>query len=338
LRETFVPLAHPSGHARVAFGEAIAVIGGVRQKIRFFCMDLPQSDAPFVKAYPAETTEVFLDGHVSAFAFFGGAPLSVLYDNTTIAVAKICGDGRRERTRAFTELQSHYLFRDRFGRPGKGNDKGKVEGLVKYARSNFMTPIPQAASRDDLNAMLEERCRRRQGERAGRHSETIGERLVADLESFRDPPAVPLEACEKRAARVSSTALVRYRCNDYLVPTAYGFRDVVVKGFVDEVVILCAGEQIARHRRAYGTGTFVFEPLRYLRADRDEAECPRPGGGAERLGSAGGVPAPAPSPGAKDGQPRQAGVHPGPAADGGDHDGDRGDRGHRSDPARRHRL
>ena len=75
---------------------------------------------------------------------------------------------------------------------------------------------------------------------------------------------MPLEPCEKRAARVSSTALVRYRCNDYSVPTAYGFRDVLVKGFVDEVVILCGGEEIARHRRAYGTGTFVFDPLHYL--------------------------------------------------------------------------
>src|SRR5919106_4095970 len=148
--------------------------------------------------------------------------------------------------------------------PAKGNDKGKVEGLVKYARSNFLTPIPQAASFDDLNAMLEDRCRRRQDERAGRHGETIGERLVADLAAFRDLPGVPLEPCEKRAARVSSTALVRYRCNDYSVPTAFGFRDVLVKGFVDEVVILCSGDEIARHRRAYGTGTFVFEPLHYL--------------------------------------------------------------------------
>jgi transposase len=263
-RETFVPLAHPPGHAQVDFGEAVGVIGGVRQKIHFFCMDLPQSDAPFVKGYPAETTEAFLDGPVSAFAFFGGVPLSILYDNTTIAVAKICGDGRRERTRAFTELQSHYLFRDRFGRPGKGNDKGKVEGLVKYARSNFLTPIPQAASFDALNVMLAERCRRRQGEVAGRHSETIGERLCADLEIFRNLPAVALEPCEKRAARVSSTALVRYRCNDYSVPTAYGFRDVLVKGFVDEVVILCRGEEIARHRRSYGSGAFVFDPLHYL--------------------------------------------------------------------------
>jgi hypothetical protein len=52
--------------------------------------------------------------------------------NTRIAVARILGNGKRHRTRVFSELQSHYLFTDRFGRPGKGNDKGKVEGLVGY--------------------------------------------------------------------------------------------------------------------------------------------------------------------------------------------------------------
>ena len=119
-------------------------------------------------------------------------------------MAKICGEGKRERTRAFTELCSHYLFRDRFGRPGKGNDKGKVEGLVKFSRANFMVPIPVAASFDELNAMLAGRCRSRQTERAGRHVETIGERMAADLAALRSLPAVPLEPCEKRAARVSS--------------------------------------------------------------------------------------------------------------------------------------
>ena len=82
--------------------------------------------------------------------------------------------------------------------------------------------------------------------------------------AFRDLPAVPLEPCEKRAARVSSTALVRYRGNDYSVPTAFGFQDFMVKGFVDQTVILCGGEEIARHQRCYGSGTFVFNPLHYL--------------------------------------------------------------------------
>lgn len=97
-------------------------------------MDIPQSDACFVKAYPRETTEAFLDGHVSAFAFFEGVPLSILYDNLKIAVAKIDGDGKRDRTRAFTELVSHYLFRDRFGRPARGQrqrqDRGSGEVLA----------------------------------------------------------------------------------------------------------------------------------------------------------------------------------------------------------------
>lgn len=263
-RETFVPLAHAPGHAQVDFGEAIGVIGGVRQKLHVFFMDLPHSDAPFMKAYPAETTEAFLDGHVSAFAFFGGIPQSILYDNTKLAVAKICGDGKRERTRAFSGLVSHYLFRDRFGRPGKGNDKGKVEGLVKNGRRRFLTPVPVATSFEALNAKLEADCLSELDRCAGRHAETIGARLEADLAAFRPLPSGLFEPCEHRTARVSSTALVRYRMSDYSVPTVYGFREVVVKGFVDQVIILCAGQEIARHRRSYERGAFVCDPLHYL--------------------------------------------------------------------------
>ena len=138
VREMFVPLSHAPGHAQCDFGEALAVIAGVERKVHYFVLGLPHSDGCFVKAYPGETTEAFLDGHVSAFALLGGTPQSILYDNTKLAVAKILGHGRRKRTRAFTELQSHYLFEDRFGRPGKGNDKGNVEGMVGYARRNFL--------------------------------------------------------------------------------------------------------------------------------------------------------------------------------------------------------
>ena len=107
--EMFVPLTRGPGHAQCDFGEALAVIAGVERKVHYFVLDLPHSDGCFVKAYPAETTEAFLDGHVSAFALLGGVPQSILYDNTRLAVARILGDGRRKRTRAFTELQSHYL-------------------------------------------------------------------------------------------------------------------------------------------------------------------------------------------------------------------------------------
>ena len=260
----FVPLSHAPGRAQCDFGEAVAIVSGVEWKVHYCVLDLPHSDGCFVKAYPAETTEAFLDGHVSAFAFLGGAPQSILYDNTKLAVARILGDGRRQRTRAFTELQSHYLFEDRFGRPGKGNDKGKVEGMVGYARRNFLVPIPAAESFGALNAHLEQRCLDRMDAVLRGHTETIGQRMERDLDALLPLPAVPYDACDQQASRVSSLSLVRYRTNDYSAPVAYGHRDVLVRGYVDEVVISCGAEIIARHPRSYEQEDFIFDPIHYL--------------------------------------------------------------------------
>ena len=263
-KEMFVPLAHPPGHAQADFGEALAVIGGVERKIHFLVMELPHSDACFLKAYPAETTEAFCDAHVAAFEFFGGVPVSILYDNTRIAVARILGDGKRKRTRVFSELVSHYLFEDRFGRPGKGNDKGKVEGMVGYTRRNFMVPKPQFASFDDLNAYLAKQCRKRMADRLRGHKGTIGERFVADAKQLQPLPAVPYDACDKQSVRVNSLSLVRYRGNDYSVPTQYGHQKVLVRGYVHEVVIAHGTDVIARHKRSWEKEDYIFDPLHYL--------------------------------------------------------------------------
>jgi transposase len=263
-QEMFVPLSHAAGTAQADFGEALVVIAGVECTAHYLAMDLPQSDDIFVVAFPAETTEAFLEGHVQAFAYWGGVPLSILYDNTKLAVARILGNGERQKTRAFSELQSHYLFAEKFGRPGKGNDKGNVEGLVGYARRNFLVPVPRVSSWEELNASLRERCREHRQHRVRGAQETIGERFERDRAALLPLPAAGLEACEKRTLRVSSTSLVRYRNNDYSVPTEYGHRQVLVKGYVHEVVIACGSQVIARHRRSYQREDMVFDPLHYL--------------------------------------------------------------------------
>ena len=96
------------------------------------------------------------------------------------------------------------------------------------------------------------------------HTETIGQRMERDLEALLPLPAVAYEACDQQATRVSSLSLVRYRTNDYSVPVAYGHRDVLVKGYVDQVVISCGAEVIARHPRSYEQEDFVFDPIHYL--------------------------------------------------------------------------
>ena len=75
------------------------------RKVCFLVIALPHSDAIFVKPYPTETAEAFCYGHVAAFAFFGGMPQSILYDNTRLAVAKILGDGTRKCSTLFAALQ-----------------------------------------------------------------------------------------------------------------------------------------------------------------------------------------------------------------------------------------
>ena len=193
-----------------------------------------------------------------------GIPQSILYDNDKCLVSRILPDGTRQRTRAFSGLQSHYLFQDRYGRPGKGNDKGKVEGLVGYARRNFMVPIPRFASWDAFNAHLEHQCRRRESDVLRGHRETIGERFGCDREKLMELPPAPFEACDKEGTRVNSLSLVRYRGNDYSVPVAYGHQEVWVRGYVHEVVIGCAAEVIARHPRSYEREDLIFEPIHYL--------------------------------------------------------------------------
>ena len=84
------------------------------------------------------------------------------------------------------------------------------------------------------------------------------------MAAFHDLPPAPYDACEKKGGRVSSQLLVRYRGTDYSVPTAYGYREVLIRGYVDEVVIACGGEVIARHQRSYAREDFVFNPLHYL--------------------------------------------------------------------------
>lgn len=263
-KEVFVPLSHAPGHGQADFGEAQVIIDGVQQKAHVFVLDFPQSDACYVRAYPRAVTEAWLDGHNHAFAFFGAVPQSIVYDNDRCLVARIMPDGTRQRTDAFSGFLSHYLIKDRYGRPGKGNDKGKVEGMVGYTRRNFMVPIPSFPSFEAFNAYLEQECLKRQNAVLRGHKISIGERLKADLAAMQGLPATPFDACHKQAGRASSQSLVRYKGNDYSVPVAYAHRDVWIRGYVGEVVIGCKSEVVARHNRSYDHDDMVFNPLHYL--------------------------------------------------------------------------
>jgi transposase len=261
--EMFVPLSHNPGMAQADFGQAQVKIKGELRTAHFLVIQLPFSDAVFTKAYPCENTEAFMDGHQSAFCFFGGVPKRILYDNTTIAVKKILKDGRREQTTGFIGLRSHFLFEEAFATVGRGNEKGGVENLVGFVRRNFMVPLPNFESFQALNDHLAACCKKRQLAVVRGHKETIGERLAKEF--FLPLPTVAHEACRVQSGIITSQGLVRFQNNDYSVPTTLGRQTVWIKGFVDRVLIAYEDKIIADHPRSYGQEEVIFNPLHYLK-------------------------------------------------------------------------
>jgi hypothetical protein len=127
-----------------------------------------------------------------------------------------------------------------------------------------MVPIPRAASWAALNEQFMRDALARRARRLRGHQETIGERFERDRAALLPLPAARFEACDKTTVRVSSISLVRYRTNDYSVPTEFGHRQVLVKAFVQRVVIVSGCEVIAEHKRSYEREATIYDPLHYL--------------------------------------------------------------------------
>ena len=263
-REVFVPLAHEPGEAQVDFGQALVRVNGRLRKVAFFVMALPYSDAMFVMAFERECTETFWEGHVRAFEFFGGVPTRIVYDNTRVAVAQILGGKERRLTHGFLQLKSHYLFDHRFCQVRRANEKGVVEGTVKYARLNFFVPVPQMRDLEDLNVHLRGRCTEDQERRLRGKEGTKQQRLEEERRAMLPLPAVAFEASRRQSTTANSLSLVRFDDNDYSVPVAYAHHPIVAKGSCDEVVLCHVGEVVARHRRIWEREQVRFEPLHYL--------------------------------------------------------------------------
>ena len=110
-------------------------------------------------ALPNQSQEAFFEGHVRAFDFLGGVPGQLVYDNLKTAVNKVLKGRDREEQVSFVAFRSHYLFESRFCNPAQAHEKGLVEGLVGYSRRNFLVPIPEETTWDDLNSYLWEKCK-----------------------------------------------------------------------------------------------------------------------------------------------------------------------------------
>jgi hypothetical protein len=228
-------------------------------------MTLPYSDALFLCAFPRECTEAFLEGHVRAFAFFGGVPRRISYDNSKIAVARVTGSRDRTLTDAFLRLKSHHLFESHFCLVRRPNEKGHVETLIGYARRNFLVPVPAVhGGLEPLNVGLEVRCRDDLPRPVRGHPTTKAQRLDEERSLLLPLPTEAFVAARVEQPLTDSLSLVRFDTNDYSVPTAYAHHRVTAVGTVDTVRFVVGDSVVATHRRCWGREQVFYEPIHYL--------------------------------------------------------------------------
>lgn len=263
LSAVTLPLAHdPGAEAQVDFGEAQARIGGVMQTIQLFCARLSHSTRDVVVAYAQQDRAAWLDGHVTTFSVWQGAPATIWYDNATQLGRRV--DGRFQPCDEFVALQSAYRFRAHHCTPGQGHEKGLVENLVGYMRRAYLVPLPDVGSLEELNTVLEIRTANEERRRRRGHDRTVGERFLAERPLLAPLPERPFLPCTRHPVRATLQSLVTFRQRRYSVPVEYVGRRLWVRAYADRVEVWTATRCVARHVRVDGVGDPVCDFWHYL--------------------------------------------------------------------------
>lgn len=235
-------------------------IGKASRQLVAFVMVLSYSRRVYLRFFYGMGMANFLDGHVGAFETFGSVPRSLLYDNLKSAVTERVGDAIRFNPRLL-ELAGHYRFEPRPVAPFRGNEKGRVERAIQYARHSFFA-ARTFTDLDDLNAQAAAWCA---GIAAMRPCPEDRSRSVIEVfEDERDKllalPDTPFPAEERHAVRVGKTPYVRFDLNDYSVPHTHVRKTLTVLASPTQVRVLDALDVVATHPRSYDRGQQVENP------------------------------------------------------------------------------
>ena len=264
-RPVFIPLAYEPGEdAQVDFGEAMVIMKGRPLTVQLFVGRLCFSKIPFLTASPNQQQEALFEGHDKAFDFFGGVPHTVWYDRMSQAVKKSLPGQRPEEQEAFIAFRSHYLFESRFCNPREAHEKGLVENLVGYSRRNYMVPVPEVNSFQELTDLLRQRCLAEAGRRLRGETETIGEMWKQERPDLLPLPDHPFPCCRTVPVRPNRLSMVTFQTNRYSVPVEHASGVLLLRAFVDRVEITDGTKVVAIHERCYGREQDILDVFHYL--------------------------------------------------------------------------
>ena len=271
-RTVYIPSDPEAGvEGEVDWGRCWAIIGGKETQLKFFCMRSKFSGKHFVRCYPCERQQALFDGHIRAFSFFGGVFPVLIYDNLTTAVQRIFRGKKRDLQMSYDKFRAYYNFSPVFCNPGQGHEKGGVEGLVGYARRNYMVPIPVADSLEKLNEKLLAAAHAYGDHRIAGREHTVSELYEKEKKHLLALPEA-FGNLEARTSKIDKYSTILVDKNRYSVPTAYAYCTGNVVLHVDRVEIFYGGKRIGTHKRLFSNNQWSLHPEHYLELIRQRPQ------------------------------------------------------------------
>ncbi len=231
------------------FGK-VPVPGGQRA-LSCFVMTLSWSRALYLEFSYDQSQESFLRGHVRAFAYFGGVPRTILYDNLRSAVLERLGQGVRFHPRLL-ELCAHYHCQPRPCAVRRGNEKGRVERAIRYIRESFFAARPFGTLAD-----FNQKAWRWLDEIAGRRrwvqdpERSVAEVMVEEQGRLLPVPVHPFDTELLVSVVSGKTIYVPFDGNRYSIPKERVGRTLTLAVSDTQVRILDGASELYRHRRSF---------------------------------------------------------------------------------------
>ena len=206
--------------------------------------------------YPRTTFEFFLAGHLECFEHLKGLAHRHRYDNLK-SVILLREHPHLEYNPQFLDFSRFFGFSIHVCNPYKGNEKGRVERVIRDVRVFLYGQI--FADLKDLNHQFWDWLIKR-----NQHiHRATGKTPLALLgqEKLLSLPQGAYSPTRIQPTLISKTALVEFETNRYSVPSGCASRKAEIIVWPERIEIFVGSQKVAAHRRLFQRNQMVQNPL-----------------------------------------------------------------------------
>jgi transposase len=219
-----------------------------------FAMILAYSRYLYVRFYPRQSLEFFLEGHIEAHREMGGVAHRHWYDNIKTVVIERSPELKLNTQ--FLDFARHFGFSIHLCNPYRANEKGRIERALRDLR-DFLR-INTFQDLKDLNRKVN-LWRIERNQRIHRSTQKAPIDALKE-EKLKALPAIPYRPYRVVLAPVSKTGFVEFETNRYSVPSSYAEKASEIFAYPDHLEVMLKGNRIALHRRSFGRKEKIEDP------------------------------------------------------------------------------